>query len=115
MFIYVLWFTFKIIVRYFVCITKAKAFRVRRHFPPHKHQLVLPILESSSFSLLLLLLISSPELVELNSLHAISGSRSYSLSLSLENYRYHFRSMKNPHLKTLFVNFKTLQAIVLLI
>ena len=31
MFIYVLWFTFKIIVRYFVCITTAKAFRVRRH------------------------------------------------------------------------------------
>ena len=31
MFIYVLWFTFKIIVRYFVCIAIAKAFRVRRH------------------------------------------------------------------------------------
>ena len=31
MFIYVLWFTFNIIVRYFVCITTAKAFRVRRH------------------------------------------------------------------------------------
>ena len=70
--------TFKIIVRYFIRISTAKAFRICRHFP-NKHWLVFPILVSS-FSLSLLL-ISSPARDELNSLDEISGSRSYGLSL----------------------------------